>query len=174
MTDPREAASERPPTLFTLSQIRHLMRVEFGRAQRYGYPVACLAIVVDQLGDVRDRQGYEAKEEVLARVVERLLAATRGSDAIGRLPDDRLMAVVPHTPPDGVRRLGERLVAEVGALALPELSGARLSVSVGGAWVTGDETLFFDDLMSSAEHYAAEAAAAGGGAFRGGGPRPSL
>ena len=41
--------SESEGGLFSLSQIQHLMRVEFNRAQRYEYPITCMLIAVDRL-----------------------------------------------------------------------------------------------------------------------------
>ena len=46
-------------SLFSLAQIQHLMRVEFNRAQRYGYAISCLIIAVDRLGHLRDMYGYD-------------------------------------------------------------------------------------------------------------------
>ena len=42
------------PELFSLAQIQHLMRVEFGRAQRYEYPMGCLLVQVDRLAQLRE------------------------------------------------------------------------------------------------------------------------
>lgn len=166
MIDPQEAEGA-GPKVFTLAQIRHLMRVEFSRAQRYGYPIVCLVIAVDQLGELRDRVGYEGKEAVLADVIALVQASTRASDFLGRLPDDRLMLVVPHTEPAGVEVMARRLVEAGSSLEAPLLEGSSLSLSVGASWMTAGETLFFDDLMATAESCAQEAAAGGGGAYLG-------
>ena len=88
MTESSFNASER--SLFSLTQIQHLMRVEFNRAQRYDYPIVCLMISVDRLGHLRDLYGYEAKEEIIDEVVALLKAQTRSSDFLGRMADDRL------------------------------------------------------------------------------------
>src|SRR6188472_3551110 len=102
--------------LFSLSQIMHLMRVEFGRAQRYGYPLSVLVIGVDRLGHLRDLYGYDAKEAILDEVARLLQAETRTCDFLGRMLDDRLLAVVPHTDVDGARILAQRLLGGVRAL----------------------------------------------------------
>ena len=82
-------SSEPGAGVFSLSQIRHLMRVEFGRAQRYGYPLSALVIAVDRLDELRDRFGYEFRETVLEAVIELLQEETRTCDYLGRLMDDR-------------------------------------------------------------------------------------
>ena len=66
-----EYSSDPGAGVFSLSQIRHLMRVEFGRAQRYGYPLSCLVISVDRLDSLRDLVTYlgsvrEERKAILA------------------------------------------------------------------------------------------------------------
>ena len=150
------------PDILSLAQIQHLMRVEFSRAQRYGYPIVCLVVAIDQLGTLRDRLGYEVKEAVVDRMIELLHTQTRGSDFIGRLPDDRFMIVVPHSEAENVKVMARRLVAGTRALELPELDGGRLTLSVGGSWMSQGETLFFDDLLQTAKNCLASVASSGG------------
>jgi len=64
--------------VFSLTQIRHLMRVEFSRAQRYGYPVSCVLISVDRVDHLRDLYGYGFREAVMTAVVDLLQHAWAG------------------------------------------------------------------------------------------------
>ena len=156
-----EQSSER--SLFSLTQIQHLMRVEFNRAQRYGYPIACLLIAVDRLGHLRDLYGYDAKEEILEGVVSLLKSQTRTSDFLGRMADDRLLAVVPHTSPEGAERLVSRLLA--GARTMEFNTDGRtiqVTLSVGASHNGGGATLFFDAMLQSAEEALVDASQAGG------------
>jgi len=153
-------------SLFSLAQIQHLMRVEFNRAQRYSYPIICMMIGVDRLGHLRDLYGYEAKEEILAAVVGLLKSETRSSDFLGRMADDRLLAVVPHTSPKGAEVLAGRLLD--GVQAIDFASDGRtiqISLSIGASFNEGSSTLFFDALLQSAEDGLNEAAGAGGNRF---------
>ena len=68
MNDPSQQSRDR--SLFSLAQIQHLIRVEFHRAQRYGYPLSCLMVGVDRLNQLRDLYGYDSKEAVLEEVIE--------------------------------------------------------------------------------------------------------
>ena len=153
-------ASGPTPEFYSLAQIRHLLRVEFGRAQRYGYPISVLMLALDQLGALRDAAGYEAKEAALENVVELLHVQTRGSDLVGRLPDDRLMIVVPHTPVADVQVLVERLLSAVRELDAPGFG--HLSISVGVSSAEAGATLFHDELQRCAESALAESVGAGG------------
>jgi diguanylate cyclase (GGDEF)-like protein len=149
--------------LFSLAQILHLMRVEFARAQRYGYPLACLIVSVDGLGRVRDQFGYDTKQAILDEIARELQAQTRTCDFLGRMMDDRLLAVVPHTGKEGARALGERLRAAVQKLQFHG-GGERIpiSVSIGAAHTRESSLLFFDALLAAGEEALAEAVAAGG------------
>jgi diguanylate cyclase (GGDEF)-like protein len=149
--------------LFSVAQIQHVLRVEFARSQRYGYPMACMLIAVDQLGSVRDRCGYEVKEEIMDAVVDLLKHTTRASDFLGRTADDRLMAVIPHTNAAGAHVLGGRLVEGVRAREFPHVEGsAPITVSIGVAVHERSSAMFFDSLLETSEAALAEAIAAGG------------
>jgi diguanylate cyclase (GGDEF)-like protein len=151
-----------PPEVFSLAQIQHLMRVEFSRAHRYGYPIVCLVAAVDGLGMLRDELGYDVKEAVLDELIELLHAGTRGSDFLGRLPDDRFLIVVPHSVAGKVEILAQRLVADARELAITELDDRRITLSIGGSGMSEGETLFFDDLLLTAQKCQAEASGEGG------------
>jgi len=150
--------------LYSVAQIQHLLRIEFARAQRYGYPLTCMLLAVDQLDTLRDRHGYEFKEQVLERLVDLLKRATRSSDFLGRTADDRLALLLPHTPQQGARTLAARLIENSGVLSA-ELGGdlARVSVSIGLSSLEADGALFHDALYREAELALEEAVAAGGG-----------
>lgn len=148
--------------ILSLAQIQHLMRVEFSRAQRYKYPIVCLVLGLDQLGTLRDQFGYEVKEEVLDAFMALIHKQTRGSDFLGRLPDDRFMVVVPHSKPDQVEIMADRIVAGTREMSVESLPEQALTLSIGGSWMVDGETMFFDDLMSTAQACLVEASQAGG------------
>lgn len=160
MTDPQSPADR---SLFSLAQIQHLMRVEFNRAQRYDYPIACMMIAIDRLGHLRDLYGFDSKEEILEAVVELLKSSTRSSDFLGRMADDRLLAVVPHTPPEGADVLANRLLEGVRQLEFSADGRAiQITLSIGASHNSGGSTLFFDAMLAAAEDALAEAVAEGG------------
>lgn len=157
-TEQRSSGAE--PEFYSLAQIRHLLRVEFGRAQRYGYPISVLMLALDQLGALRDAAGYEAKESALETVVALLHVQTRGSDLVGRLPDDRLLIIVPHTPPAQIEVLVTRLLQAV--RDLDSKPNGSLSLSAGASWCEAGGTLFHDELLHCAEEALSESVGAGG------------
>ncbi len=158
--------NESDPGLFSLSQIMHLMRVEFSRAQRYSYPLACMLVAVDRLGHLRDLYGYDSKEAILQEVSRLLHAETRTCDFLGRLMDDRLLAVIPHTDSEGIRILAERMLSGVRQLQFEsEGREIKVTVSIGASCLTDGSTMFFDTLLGAAEGALSAAAEAGGDRF---------
>ena len=149
--------------VFSLTQIRHLMRVEFSRAQRYSYPVSCIVIAVDRLDHLRDLYGYEFQDAVLQDVIELVQAQTRTCDYLGRLVDDRLMAVLPHTDQEGALVTARRILSAARGLGV-EAEGHRLqiTVSIGISHFEDDNTMFFDSLVESAEAALSQAIQTGG------------
>lgn len=159
----RTNSQEDDPGLFSLSQIRHLMRVEFSRAQRYRYPLSCLVVAVDRLGHLRDLYGFESKEELVGDLVRLVQRETRVCDYLGRLMDDRLMAILPHTAPEGARITAERILQGARDLGF-EADGrpVQVTLSIGASHYADENTLFFDALLESAEEAARQGEEAGG------------
>lgn len=137
--------------LFTPAQIQHLMRVEFARAQRYGYPLVLLVIGVDRLAQLQDLYGAELGEQVQEGLVGVLRSSTRASDSLGCFFDDTVALLVPHTPPEGASALARRILAGMRALSF-ECDGrpTRITVSIGGAHNSRRGELSFDTMLDVA------------------------
>jgi diguanylate cyclase (GGDEF)-like protein len=166
MSESMHATPGSGPGVFSLTQIRHLMRVEFSRAQRYSYPVSCIAVSCDRMGHLRDLYGYEFRESVMDEVVTLLQRSTRACDYLGRLMDDRLLAILPHTTLEGAETLAGRLVKQAHSLEFaPDGRPLQVTLSVGMSHYLDDNTMFFDSLVESAEGALLEAMEAGGDRF---------
>lgn len=153
--------------VFSVTQIRHLMRVEFGRAQRYGYPLSCVVLACDRLDHLRDLHGVEFKERVVDAFVEQLVDQTRTCDYLGRLMDDRLMAVLPHTARAGAEAVALRMLDAARRRTFESPAGpVRVTLSVGLSHYEEENTLFFDSLVSAAEAALVQATADGGDRFQ--------
>lgn len=168
MAFPPTTPDDSNPGLFSLTQMQHLMRVEFTRSQRYGYPLACLAISVDRLPQLRDLYGFESKEAIVKRAVEVLRRETRSSDYLGRTPDDKLLCIVPHTDVPGAEAMAVRILEAIRELEFE--SGGRsykVTLSIGASSAESGATLFFDAVIDSAQGALEEASEAGGDRFVG-------
>jgi diguanylate cyclase (GGDEF)-like protein len=158
--------SEQGAGIFSLTQIRHLMRVEFSRAQRYRYPVSCLAVACDRVDHLRDLYGYEFRETVIGDIVDLVQNSTRTCDYLGRLVDDKLLAILPHTSREGAEVTARRILSSARSLAFTaDGHNLQVTVSVGLSHFENDNTMFFDSLVEAAESAAMEAMQAGGDRF---------
>jgi len=141
--------------LFSPEEVRRLMRIEFERAQRYKYPLACFLISVDRLERLQDLYGIETKETILRAISELLRAETRASDLLGTLLDDRLLVMIPHAPRSGADALAKRLLDGARKLRF-ESDGrsVRITLSMGGSHNQTHkptQKLFYETLLSVAE-----------------------
>jgi diguanylate cyclase (GGDEF)-like protein len=149
--------------LFSPAEVRALMRAEFERSRRYAYPIVLLLISVDRLAQLQDLYGYELKEQVFQSLSGLLRTATRASDSYAALVDDRVVVLVPHTPPEGSAALARRVLEGMRAIRF-ECDGrtTRVTISIGGAHNQKPGELSFETMLEVAEGGLAVASAAGG------------
>ena len=149
--------------LFTSSEIQKLMRIEYDRAQRYGYPMVLMLVEVDRLEYLHDLYGYESKEEILHAVIGQLRGLTRESDFLGCMSNERVLAAFPHTPERAAGYIAGRLLH--GSRSLQFESGGRrirITLSVGIAVSDPDRVLTFDEFFAEAHDSLSFAIRAGG------------
>jgi len=150
--------------LFTDDEVRSLMQIEFDRARRYDYPIACLLIEVDRLVDIQTMHGYEARGIILQALVELLQGETRAGDLLGTVVDDRLMILIPHTMPAAARAISERVLK--GAREMQFKVGGksiRVSASIGVAHNQDEAATSVATLERVAEEGLSVAISSGGG-----------
>ncbi len=149
--------------LFTPAEVEQLMRVEFERAKRYRYSVACLVFQVDRLEHLHTVHGFESKMEVLGRMVGLVKQATRAGDLLGYLVEDRLVALFPHTGATAARGLAQRLLKQAREQGFQVGDATiRVTLSIGLAHNEESDDLGFDTLVRVAHEGLAVADGAGG------------
>lgn len=134
------------------------------RCRREGLPAVMLVAGIDGLAEIRARRGPAQAGEMLRGLATVLGDATRAGDLSGHVQADVLGTLLPAASGE----TGERVAARLRAFASdrmvnPEMSGRRLTVSVGIAVVgEGTEPAALEEAMSAALAAYREAAAAGG------------
>jgi diguanylate cyclase (GGDEF)-like protein len=78
-----------------------------------------LAIDLDHFKQVNDRFGHDKGDEVLAAVGRLLPTALKGTDFVGRLGGEELVAFLPDTGLDGAFAAAEHVRKAVAALEVP-------------------------------------------------------
>lgn len=98
-------------------------------------PIGVLFIDLDGFKAVNDRHGHAAGDELLAIVAQRMKAAVRPTDVVGRLGGDEFLIVgVGLTSLDRAEALAQRLITSISApYQLRDGITAKLGASVGVA-----------------------------------------
>lgn len=153
-------------SLFSPREVEGLMRAEFERSQRYGFPLVCMVVTVDRIGALADLYGSEAREEILLTVEQSLREATRDSDLLLLMRDDRLIALFPHAAPEVANVVAKKLLATVRKMRFDRDGRTlRATVSIGVSHSRQRNAISFDTLIEVAEEGLRVADAAGGDRF---------
>ena len=157
-------------SLFSYTQILHLLKIEFARARRYQYDLSCVLVEVDRLANLGDLHGSMVRDQVEASVAELLNRNSRSCDFVGHL-GERFVLVLPHTDARGAALLARRLHDRIAALEV-RVDGRpiRISSSFGVASHDSEDSIFFDAVLKRAEAALAEAVSRGGDAVNVAGP----
>jgi diguanylate cyclase (GGDEF)-like protein len=158
-------SSSSDQNFLTYTQFQNLLRIEFARSRRYGFPLSVLAMQVDRLEHLRDLYGMQARRLIVDQVVASVRAQCRLSDSMG-LVGDRVVLILPHTDQPGAEVVGERLSRQVAGLAF-EVQGREIALTVSvGIASCEPGAIFYDAVLKNAEKVLAEVAAAGGNQVR--------
>jgi diguanylate cyclase (GGDEF)-like protein/PAS domain S-box-containing protein len=105
---------------------------EFGRAKRFGHPVAVVLFDLDRFKSINDRYGHSTGDRVLQAFVRCARENLRDHDIIGRLGGEEFVAVLPHSDEEGAWGVAERIRLSLAAdtSLLPDGQSATVSAGV--------------------------------------------
>jgi diguanylate cyclase (GGDEF)-like protein/PAS domain S-box-containing protein len=127
--------------------------------KRYQWPCGVVYLDVDRFKDVNDGHGHAVGDEVLKMVGKTLTASSRIFDAVGRWGGDEFMAVMANVQRRELVEVAERFRALVGSACLEAPQRLQVTVSVGLAMATPEDTL--SSLVERADKMLYEAKRAG-------------
>jgi diguanylate cyclase (GGDEF)-like protein len=126
-------------------------RQAISRARRFSRQAGVLLVDVDRFGDINSSLGYDAGDELLALVAERLRVSVRESDAVFRLRQDEFALVLEDVAEaDTIQVPAQRVL---NSFATPFRSSGHeivLTASIGGA-VFPNHGSSAQELMRKAE-----------------------
>jgi diguanylate cyclase (GGDEF)-like protein/PAS domain S-box-containing protein len=122
--------------------IFELLEFTLGSSRRAGAGVAAIFVDLDRFKEINDRLGHAAGDRALVSAAERIRAAIRVGDGLGRIGGDEFLVVCPAVPSaEAVARIAEDICE---SLRLPGWNIADhidISASLGVAWTDrGDES----------------------------------
>jgi diguanylate cyclase (GGDEF)-like protein len=151
LTDPDTSLLQRDFFLLRLEE-------EFKKSWRYGWGYALIVFDVEELADVKAKDGERAWSAVLLSIAGEILSASRDIDLSTRFEDGRFMVLLPGCDGAGARAFVDRVLRGQVKDCLDE----RFHVTVGGTITPQPGLDQMDELMSRAET-ALVAAREGGG-----------
>jgi two-component system, cell cycle response regulator len=104
------------------------------RANRNSLPVSAMMVDLDHFKQINDRYGHVVGDKALRKLGEILHETVRETDCVARFGGDEFLVILPDTPAEGARMVGQRLLQKVAAAAIPTQSGMiGFQLSVGCA-----------------------------------------
>ena len=95
---------------------------------------AYLAIGVDKLASINDIFGYEAGDQVIVEIGQRLDRCLRVSDVIGRVGGDRFGIVLAHCAEHNITTVAEKILSAASQMPIDTEAGpVYATVSIGAA-----------------------------------------
>lgn len=82
---------------------------EFSSAARYGYPLSCLMLDIDQFGVINQEKGYALGDALLRESARLLFEGCRLSDSVCRFGGEEFAVLLPHIDYAGAGELANRL-----------------------------------------------------------------
>ncbi len=150
---------------FNKRRLREALDHVVSSSLRSGSAGAYLAVGIDKLAAVNESLGYDAANEVIVAIGQRLDRCLGVSDVIGRVGDDRFGIVVANCPEEHIAVAAEKILAGVRHVPIMTAAGpVHATVSIGSAMFPEQAKASYE-VMTRAEAALAEAKRAGRNCF---------
>jgi diguanylate cyclase (GGDEF)-like protein len=142
---------------------RMRMEEEFGRAERYSDPLACLRVEIDGYDGVAETHGAGPAGELVESLRSVIESSIRKIDLVDRVDDRGYLLLLPNTHFPGALAVAERVSRDARRLRLEAEPDQRFTVSVGVSFFPNKETETLADLLSLVDAALGRARGEGGG-----------
>ena len=115
------------------AQLTEALAATLEAATRFRGSCGFLLVSVDHLGRLNEAYGFDAAEEVIAKVAKRIRARLRGKDHLGRFSGNKFGVVLTSCTTDELNVAAERLLTGVRDETIPTSAGpVAVTVTIGG------------------------------------------
>jgi len=125
---------------------------ELARSSRYQRPVALVLFDLDRFKSINDDLGHLGGDFTLRELAACVKASIRKEELFARYGGEEFCVVLPETGPEGAIHVADRIRGQVEKHMFQyEGKNYLVTVSVGVATTTGDETLTPNELIQRAD-----------------------
>ncbi|MEW6359240.1 MAG: diguanylate cyclase [Planctomycetota bacterium] len=103
--------------LYNHRHMHELLDAEVERSKRYGHPLTCMMIDLDNFAEVNNQYGHMLGDTVLKDVARMIAEQSRSTDLVCRYGGDEFLVILPHADSRAARDLGGRLSRALAALS---------------------------------------------------------
>lgn len=137
--------------LYNRRMLDERLEEEISRSRRYGTPLTCLMIDIDDFKRVNDQLGHATGDLVLKQLAEVLRTCSRAIDVVARYGGEEFAVLLPETCVQGATQAAERMRAQLTRdFSCGRVPGVtRITMSVGIARLLEGDT--GADLLSRAD-----------------------
>jgi len=128
----RRAVTDPLTGLYNRNYLSDALERECRRAKRYGSPLSCLMLDLDDFEALNERHGHLEGDSVLRQVAIAIGNSVREIDIAARYGGDEFCILAPETGLEGAMQLAERLRFAVAAMeVMAGNRSTRMTVSIG-------------------------------------------
>jgi diguanylate cyclase (GGDEF)-like protein len=149
----REQATHDPLTgLWNHASILDILKQELVRARRQEISVGVVMIDLDHFKNINDTYGHLAGDKVLHEAAQRIKAATRPYDHVGRYGGEEFLLVLPGCDDSNALSLAERLCACVNKEGIRIDEGlVKVTISLGTVSCSNAKEVKVNSLIQAAD-----------------------
>lgn len=130
--------------------LQHVLAREHAEARRYGRPLSCLMIDLDNFKSANDRYGHAAGDQALQQVAGVLREVVRKADTVFRYGGEEFLVLLPETDLEGAAALAEKIRSTVASRQLGDNKrGFMLTLSAGASSLCDHES--GNDMIARAD-----------------------
>lgn len=138
--------------LYNRRHFNEMLEYEVGRSERHGHKFCILLLDLDDFKDVNDSYGHPVGDQVLRQIAETIRAHLRKGDVATRIGGDEFAIILPETPLEGAKAVGEALRLKLRGQVFEAPNGRKFHVTVSVGLVGyPDDAQNMTDLMAGVD-----------------------
>jgi two-component system cell cycle response regulator len=137
--------------LFNHQHFHLCLEGEFSRAHRYGLPLSCIFLDVDNFKNINDRYGHLVGDVVLKKIGKVIEQMLRKSDIAARYGGEEFAVILPNTASTGASDFANRLLIMIREMAISQVNYDKITASIGVSTYLDGNMASYNDLLCSAD-----------------------